>query len=84
MAACKAFVLLKMRLPRTFGVSRELDCHDLVNAGFGKNGYVVGKFPEPERDSMRDPLTNCTKSFAIRMALKTLKLIGTKSKQFVQ
>ena len=55
-AVRKAFVLLKERLARAFGVSANLDGSELVNQVFGKNGYLAGQIPEPERESMRNLL----------------------------
>jgi len=55
-AVRKAFVLLKDRLIRTFGLSSDLDGRDLVNQVFGKTGYLVGRISEPERESMRNLL----------------------------
>jgi hypothetical protein len=55
-AVRKAFVLLKKHLVRTFGLPSNLDGRDLVNQVFGKNGYLFGKIPELERESMRNLL----------------------------
>ncbi|CAG0971379.1 hypothetical protein METP3_01509 [Methanosarcinales archaeon] len=55
-AVRKAFVILKERMIRTFGMSSDLDGRDLVNQIFGNKGYLAGKIPDPERESMRNLL----------------------------
>ena len=55
-AVRKAFVLLKTRLVTTFDLSSDLDGQDLVNQVFGNKGYLAGKIPESERESMRNLL----------------------------
>lgn len=55
-AVRKAFVLLKERLVRNFGVSSELDGRDAVNKVFGREGFLAGRIPDAERESMRNLL----------------------------
>ena len=53
-AVRKAFVILKDRLTKTFDLSQDIDGKDLVNQIFGNRGYLAGKIPEAERESMRN------------------------------
>ena len=55
-AVRRAFVLLKERLVRKFGLAPELDGANLVNAVFGDRGVLAGQIPDPERQGMRDLL----------------------------
>lgn len=55
-AVRKAFVILKERLCHSFGQSRDLDGRQLVNAVFGANGYLAGKIPKDELESLRNLL----------------------------
>ncbi len=55
-AVRKAFVMLKERLVRLFGVSSSFDGTELVNAIFGSKGQLMGKIPDAERQAMRDLL----------------------------
>ena len=55
-AVRRAFVLLKERLVRKFGLAPELDGANLVNAVFGDRGVLAGQIPDPERQAMRDLL----------------------------
>jgi hypothetical protein len=55
-AVRKAFVLLKERLTRSFGMPTSLDGVALVNAAFGAKGRLAGKIPDSEREAMRDLL----------------------------
>jgi len=63
----KAFVVLKERLCKISGVSRELDGIDLVNKIFGKNSNI-GNLGEAERQSMRDLLAGLYGVFRNRFA----------------
>ena len=55
-AVRKAFVILKERMVKAFAASSSIDGRDLVNEVFGKNGFLHGKIPEGERESMRNLL----------------------------
>lgn len=55
-AVRKAFVMLKERLVRLFGVPSSLDGTDLVNLTFGSKGPLVGMIPDAERLAMRELL----------------------------
>ena len=63
----KSFVVLKERLCKNFGASRDLDGPELVNKIFGK-GSTIQSLSESERQAMRDLLAGLYGVFRNRFA----------------
>lgn len=55
-AVREAFVLLKERMVRTYGLDSNLDGKVLVNKVFGKDGVKTGPMPDDQRESLRNLL----------------------------